>query len=323
MHSAPSHPPKVSPFLSLASLGFLICMSGFSSCGPANEPTTSAELGNSTDILATFYPLQSMGQRIMGVHGQVRSLLPQDADPQFHKPSRADLVQYQNARLILTNGGGFERWLGTASLPSSRVIDTAAGFDEPLIEHKGKTHSHGVGGEHSHTGTDAHYWLDPLLALEQARAIEASLSAAFPNQGPAFAENLTELEQELSALHNRLEQEIPSDARFLAGHPAYDYLARRYGWTIDSLDLDPGEPPTPEQWSEIAEAVERLKPHLMLWESEALPTTREALVERFGLHSVVFSPVENPERHGEGPELDFIGELARNITGLSEALKPR
>jgi len=251
---------------------------------------------------------------------EVHCPLPEGTDPQFYKPSRADLALYQRARVVLTNGAGFERWLGTASLAPSRLVDTAANFSEPLIEHKGKTHTHGFEGEHSHAGTDGHYWLDPLLALVQAQACGAAMTSAFPEHEQTFARGLSQLETDLRALHKRIESAVPEGTRFLASHPAYNYLARRYGWEVKSLDLDPEQPLSEEQFERLEDLVDSFDPALLLWESEALPETRSALETRLNLRSVVFSPAENPTANVRASGTTFVDILSANVDLLQTAL---
>lgn len=290
---------------------------GLGACG---EPTEAEPVSLDGRVLATFFPLESMANAIAGDAVEVLCPLPEGADPQFHKPTRAELARYQRASLVLTNGAGFERWLASASLPPSRLVDTASSFTEPLIEHTGMTHSHGFEGDHSHASTDGHYWLDPLLALEQARGCAKAMSGAFPEHAAAFAAGLARLEADLHGLHERFAAAIPRGTRLIASHPAYDYLARRYGWEVHSLDLDPEAPLSEEQFADLERVNGSLEPALILWESEALPATREALESRLGLRSVVFSPAENPSVAQRAQGSTFLDILAANLQALEAAL---
>ncbi|MAG62993.1 hypothetical protein CMO84_05665 [Candidatus Woesearchaeota archaeon] len=310
---SPSTPSRVIPGTVLG----MALMLGLGACG---QPTEAEPIQLDGRVLATFFPLESMATAIAGDAVEVLCPLPEEADPQFHKPSRAELALYQRASLVLTNGAGFERWLASASLPPSRVVDTAANFTEPLIEHTGMTHSHGFEGDHSHAGTDGHYWLDPLLAREQARRCAETMSSAFPEHAAAFAAGLAQLEADLDGLHERFAAAIPQGTRLIASHPAYDYLARRYGWEVHSLDLDPEAPLSEEQFAELERLNGSLEPALILWESEALPATRESLEARLDLRSVVFSPAENPSAAQRAQGATFPDILAANLKALEAAL---
>jgi zinc transport system substrate-binding protein len=290
---------------------------GLNACGGPEEAEPIQLDGR---VLATFFPLESMATVIAGDAVEVHCPLPAGADPQLYKPTRAELALYQRASLVLTNGAGFERWLASASLPPSRIVDTASEFTEPLIQHTGMTHTHGFEGDHSHAGTDGHYWLDPLLALEQARRCAKAMSRAFPEHAETFATGLAQLEAELGTLHERFTSAIPQGTRLIASHPAYDYLARRYGWEIHSLDLDPQSPLSEEQLTELQRLNGSLEPALILWESEALPATREALESHMGLRSVVFSPAENPSTVQRAEGATFLDILTANLQVLEASL---
>ena len=67
----------------------------------------------------------------------------------------------------------------------------------------GFTHSHGPGGEHSHTGTAFTTWLDPLLALQQAKASRDALIKQRPGLAQEFSENFVALQQEVEAMDRR------------------------------------------------------------------------------------------------------------------------
>ena len=309
--------PSTSPRVFSNTLLGIALLVGLNACGGPDEPEPIQLDGR---VLATFFPLESMATVIAGDAVEVHCPLPAGADPQFHKPTRAELALYQRASLVLTNGAGFERWLASASLPPSRVVDTASQFSEPLIEHTGMTHSHGFEGDHSHAGTDGHYWLDPLLAREQARRCAEAMSRAFPEHAGTFAAGLARLEAELGALHERFASSIPQGTRLIASHPAYDYLARRYTWEVHSLDLDPHSPLSEVQLAELEHLNGSLEPALILWESEALPATRESLESHLSLRSVVFSPAENPSAAQRAEGATFLDILTTNLLLLETAL---
>ncbi len=266
-------------------------------------------------VYTTFHPTTWMAERIAGGLVDVVCPVPEGEDPIFWQPDRETLQAYQRAALIVVNGAEFEKWVDGASLPTSRVVDTASGFEDRWIEYEDATvHSHGPAGEHTHAGIDGHTWLDPLLAKEQAAAIRDGMVKAFPEHADAFASGFAGLAEQLDALHEALEALSPrvDGAKLLASHPAYNYLARRYGWEIRNFDLDPEAQLAPSDVDELREAAEEGEIVVLLWESEPVVAGRQVPK---GLRSVVFSPGEMVET-GE----DFLGVMERNVASLSEAV---
>ncbi len=266
-------------------------------------------------VLTTFYPTTYFAQRIAGGLVEVRCPLPAGRDPIFWAPEPGVIASYQRARLVIVNGAELEKWVGTAPLPRARVVDSCSDLGVELITIDGSTHSHGPAGAHSHDGIDGHTWVDPLLAAQQSKAIAAAMSRAFPEHADAFETSRDALIQDLRLLDAKLGELETDGVSLIASHPAYNYLSRRHGWGIRSLDLDPGEPLDDAALASIASLVEPGTRGVVLWESAPLAATADTL-KRAGVRSVVFSPAENPG----ADEGDYLEIMRGNIRRLREAL---
>lgn len=209
------------------------------------ESGTTVPASTQNVVLTTFYPTQYFAERIGGGLVPVRCLLPDDEDPIFWKPDPETIGQYQNARLVITNGAEFEKWVAGAALPRGRTVaslgDDALQGAGGAIVMESTTHSHGPAGEHTHEGIDGHTWVSPKLAIIQARRIAEAMANAWPEHAEAFAANLALLVEDLEMLQASLQDLTPAvnRHRVLASHPAYNYLARDLGWDVHNLDLDP------------------------------------------------------------------------------------
>lgn len=283
------------------------------------SPSTQSQ-DHENVVLTTFYPTAYFARQISGGLVPVDCPVPEGEDPIFWQPDRAVLERYRNAKLIVLNGAQFEKWAIHASLPSSRIVNSAGSFKSQFIMFDtGISHSHGAAGEHSHEGVDGHTWLDPIHAITQAEEITEGMTAAWPEHSELFATNLAALKQDLASLDAEYKRLTPKLAgvKLLASHPAYNYLAKRYGWTITNLDLDPDEGVTAEAMEEIAAAIgnhEGLT--ILLWESEP---SDSGFVGNFT--NVLFSPAELP---GTGPNPlspDYLEIMRANIQRLESVLE--
>src|SRR5688500_16004167 len=141
-------------------------------------------------VYVVNYPLQYFAERIGAEHVQVVFPAPADEDPAFWKPDVNTIAAFQAADLIVVNGATYAKWLKTASLPKAKLVNTSERFKDRYIEIKDTvTHSHGPGGEHSHTGTAFTTWLDMRQAVQQAQAITAALSQLLPEQKSVFEQH--------------------------------------------------------------------------------------------------------------------------------------
>jgi len=288
--------------------------SGPSTAAPSRDPV----------VYTTFYPTTYFAERISGGLVPVVCPLPEGADPIFWQPAPETVLEYQEASLIIINGADFEKWVGTASLPPSRVVDTAAGFEDEFIEMEARTHSHGPAGEHTHEGIDGHTWLDPVNAEAQARAIHEAMAERFPAHAGEMGANLQVLAEDLRGLDEAFRELTPlaQEATLLASHPAYNYLVRRYRWSITNLDLDPEAELSEGRAAEIPEeaGVGPDERGIMLWESAPTSGTMRVLSSH-GIDSVVFRPAESISEAELAKGADYLSIMRDNIRSLREALE--
>ncbi len=269
------------------------------------------------EVCTTFYPATYFAARIGGTRIAVVCPVPPEADPALWMPDAASIRRYQQADLIVTNGADFEKWVGKVSLPLSRVVETARPLAKDLLRHEGAvTHSHGPGGAHSHKGIDGHTWLDPNLAAIQASEIHKGLVRLLPGHVTELNANWTALSADLIQLDEALDEltKAIGDRPLLAAHPAWNYLARGYGWKVVNFDLSPGKAPDEAAAARLREVLKEKPARVALWESEPGLEVAAAL-EKAGLKSVVFSPCESPPT-GD----DYLGVMRKNIARLRAAL---
>ncbi|MCA9290721.1 MAG: zinc ABC transporter substrate-binding protein [Phycisphaerales bacterium] len=297
----------------VAALGILLLVVGCDT-SPPPPPVTAAPEG----IATTFYPITDFARRIAGDLVEVVCPLPDDEDPIFWSPSDEAIRAYQAARVILVNGAGFEQWVSRVSLPRDRVVETAARLDAPFITYQSMTHQHGLGGAHTHEGIDGHTWVDPVNAVAQADVILDAVVKAWPDHAATFRTNHAALVADLRTLDARLVALAPRmrETTVLCSHPAYNYLARRYGWTVTNFGLDPEAPLSD---ADIDAIVARIgppdRPTLLLWESAPLAASVSAL-EAAGIRNVVFSPMEHAPDGGR----DYVAAMRDTIAALAASV---
>ena len=287
-----------------ASLGLLLACGG----GESREPATVSEDGAPV-VYVVNYPLQYFGQRIGGDVVRVVFPAPDDLDPAFWQPEAEVVGDYQAADLILLNGAGYAKWTSRVSLPAAKLVNTGAAFEDALVRVEGTvTHAHGPGGEHAHEGIAFTTWLDPMQAIQQAAAIRDAFAAAWPEHAAAFEQGFAALEADLAALDETLAAAVASgpDRPVLASHPVYQYLERRYGLNIESVQWEPSEHPTGSQWREFRRLLSEHPARWMLWEGEPLAETAARLRE-LGVEPVVFDQSGNAPEEG-----DYLGVMRAN-----------
>ena len=264
-------------------------------------------------VAVSNYPLKYFTERLTTGIVEVRFPAAVSNDPAYWKPTPEDVAELQKADLIVLNGATYEQWLKNVSLPTSRIVETAEGFKDRWITLEGAmTHSHGLEGEHEHSGIAFTTWLDMTLGLEQARALRDVLVARWPEHTPLFEDNFGKLEADLMALDVQLQRAVgekPYPA-VIFSHPVYQYLQARYGLTGTSVHWEADDLPTDEQWGEFAATATKYKARAMVWEEEPDDATARRLTE-MGLGKIVVDPCSNTPANG-----DFMTVMGRNAEAL-------
>ena len=273
-------------------------------CGGDKSGKTAPIAEETTPPLVVYtvnYPLAYFAERIGGDLVEVVFPTPADEDPAFWSPGADTIAAYQGADLIFLNGAGYAKWVDRATLPSSRLVDTGAAFADRLIEMESvTTHSHGPEGEHEHGGWAFTTWLDPTLAIQQAQAVAAAITALRPEQEMEIKARMEELESDLLNLDERLSlaANVIGDTPLVFSHPVYQYLIRRYELNGVEVHWEPDEIPDGHAWDHLEDQLESYPARWMLWEGEPLEKTVTDL-EDLGIGSLLFDPSGNTPETGD------------------------
>jgi zinc transport system substrate-binding protein len=291
----------------------VMCLAACSEREPAGAGLKAG--GEAPVVIATNYPLYFFAQQVAGDAVDVR--FPDiEGDPASWSPDGDQAAALQSADLIMLNGAGYESWLSFVTLFEDRLVDTTAALTGQLLPvEQASVHQHGPEGEHSHPGTAYTTWLDPQMAIEQARVIEQVLSALAPEHEADFKTRLTQLEARLQDLDDTLKQAFAGlqGQPVLFSHPVYQYLQHRYRINGRSLHWEPGEAPGVRAWIDFQNLLREHPSRLLIWEDQPLSEVQTRL-EETGVRSVVFQPAGN--RPGQG---DYFSVMEDNLRRFMDA----
>lgn len=295
-------------------LVFVILLAGCASEPEVKKDSTPGE-SKKPLVYVSNYPLQYFANRISASLIDVRLPVPSGEDPAFWVPTPEDISELQQADLVLLNGATYESWLKNVSLPTSRLIVTTENFTERFIAlEEATTHSHGPDGEHEHTSIAFTTWLDPTIAVEQARVIKDALSSRWTDHKDQFETQFDGLTQELEAIDTEISGIVKRDPNLplLFSHPVYQYLTHRYGLNGRSVHWEPHEMPSDSMWQDLKTTLKSHPAQWMIWEGEPSSDIKEKLAD-LGIQSIVFNPC------GSAPEKgDFISVMKQNISALKD-----
>ena len=199
-------------------------------------PVTAAA-PESINVVVTIPVLKDLTEQIGRSHVRVTSLLRGYENEHTYSPKPTDLVAVRNAKLLFKVGLGLEVWVTSlvknAGSPSLRVVTTSDGI--PVIHDGSEDHhdDHTKGSAHSSSG-NPHIWMDPDNVAIMVRHITTALTEIDPAHAGDYRSNQTTYLQKLDRLKHELMDQVEAlaDRRFIAHHPAWPYLAKRFGFTI-------------------------------------------------------------------------------------------
>ncbi|WP_395735447.1 metal ABC transporter substrate-binding protein [Prosthecobacter sp.] len=285
----------------------------------AESPASpAAAKSGKPQVLVANYPLQYFAQRIAGDAVDVRFLAPKGEDPAFWQPDEAAITAFQNADLILMNGANYSKWADKVTLPESKVVDTSAAFSSGFIEVRdATTHSHGPGGEHSHSGTAFTTWIAFNQASMQAQAVSEALIKLVPSAQESITKNTQALKGELDALDARMTAVGRRLVQYplVASHPVYHYMARRYGLNIKSVLWEPETAVDDTALNDLRGVLANHRARWMIWEGEPSKANVDKLAS-IGIQSVVFDPCGNVPASG-----DFMSVMKTNVEAMENAFR--
>jgi len=189
------------------------------------------------NVVVTIPVLKDLAEQVGRSHVQVKSLLNGYENEHTYSPKPTDLVAVRKARLLFEVGVGLEVWVTSlvknAGSPLLRVITTSHGItlidDGTEHDHEG----HAEGADPLLTG-NPHVWMDPDNVAIMLGHITDALIDIDPAHATEYRDNQTAYLRQLDALKNELFDRVRSlaDRRFVAHHPAWPYLAKRFGFII-------------------------------------------------------------------------------------------
>jgi zinc transport system substrate-binding protein len=275
-----------------------------------------ADTGPAT-IVTVNYPLFYFTQQLAADLATVILPIPAEIDPAQWNPQLEDVMQLQQAELIILNGAGYSIWLDKVSLSPGRLVNSSLGAKDQWIPLTGQTtHSHGPGGEHSHSGYAVTTWMDMTMAQQQVSSIAKALTQRWPEQQQAISLREVQLLETLTILDKSYQQlaEGLTGKILIYSHPVYQYFERRYQLAGESLHWEPGVMPSEQQWRDLEKRLAGKSDALFIWEDEPSIEIAERMAG-MGLASVVIRPAANASSK------DWLSEQQANLKRLQDSAR--
>ncbi|QOR69221.1 zinc ABC transporter substrate-binding protein [Ruania alkalisoli] len=300
-------------------------------CTAAGEDASRDEPGEElVRVVASFYPLQFVAEQVAGERAAVQNLTPAGAEPHDLELSPVDVLDLEDADLVLTLSG-FQPALddALAEVSGPVVLNTAeeAEHEHPEPDdsaddgHTDEEHSEDEHSddEHDHAGGDPHFWLDPTRLAHVADEVAEALTELDPDSADTYRTNADALTTQLSTLDTEFTTSLTGCEQdvIVVSHEAFGYLADRYGLTqVGLAGIDPDAEPSPARLQEIRDVVEDEDVGTIFTESLVNPDVAEALAAELGIDVAMLDPLEGLS----DPSGDYLSVMRQNLQTLRESL---
>jgi ABC-type Zn uptake system ZnuABC Zn-binding protein ZnuA len=255
---------------------------------------------------------------------RVASLLSGYENEHTYSPKPSDLVAVRKAQLLFEVGIGLEVWVASlvknAGSPSLRVVTTSQGIG--LIRDHADHHdeAHQQGGEEGGSGGNPHIWLDPENVAIMLRHITEALIKVDPAHTADFRNNQAAYLQQLDRLRKELSDRVKplSDRRFIAHHPAWPYLARRFGFHIAAtIQMQSGTEPSALQLQSLISKIKKDRIKVIVSEIQLSQKLPELLAKETKARVVVLTTLPG----GLPGTETYLDMLRYNVLQLVNALE--
>jgi zinc transport system substrate-binding protein len=304
--------------LVLACLLPLTAVAGCANAGPAT--TIKTKRSGQLTIVAAFYPLQFVAQRVAGDRVTVTSLTQPGAEPHDLELTPRQVASLTTASLVIYEKG-FQPAVDEAVVQSEnpQVIETTTVVPLRPLASPGDL-DHGDGAEDDHSALDPHVWLDPTAVSRIARAVEQRLSTIDPDHAADYGRSAATLIEELDDLDQTFRSGLAHCVRteFMTTHAAFGYLAERYHLTqIGISGLSPDAEPSPARIAEVHRVARDHGITTVFSETLASPAVAQAVAGDLGLATDVLDPIEGITSQSRGQ--DYLSVMSANLAALRKA----
>jgi zinc transport system substrate-binding protein len=261
-------------------------------------------------IVVATYPLEFFARRIAGEAQPVINIVPPGVDPHDFEPTTTNLIELENALLVIVGGSGVESWY-------ERTAAELAAQEAPVLELN----------QYLALADDAHFWLDPVLASEAGALITERLVAVNPEQAATYQQNWQVLKTDLNDLQDAYAAGLAMDKceqeprLIVTPHLAFSHVASRYQLVDKPLMLDHDWEPAAGYLAELVDQVKEAGVSGVFADPNEPTELAETIAAGAGVKVYPLYTIEvlSDEQKARGD--DYLTLMRENLVSLQSVLR--
>ncbi|MFI5821091.1 metal ABC transporter substrate-binding protein [Streptomyces rishiriensis] len=297
---------------------------GLGSLSACSSDSAAAANTDKFDVVASFYPMAFLAERIGGDHVHVTSLTQPGQEPHDLEISakQTAALQESDAVLYLKN---LQPSVDSAVAQSGLKTKIDAASLTTLEKHGNEVGGHAA--EHDDhkneelSGLDPHIWLDPVRYAQVAEGVGKAFEKADPDHAADYKANTAALVKRLGDLNTEFEKGLANTKTkvFVTTHAAFGYLAERYGLTEEAINgLDPESEPSAARVRELEKMTKADGVTTVFYETLVSDKTAKTIASDAHLRTDVLDPIEGITKKSRGT--DYFAVQRANLKALQTAL---
>jgi zinc/manganese transport system substrate-binding protein len=275
-------------------------------------------------VVASFSILGDFVLNIGGDRIALTTLVQPGSDAHVYAPTPADAKAVGEAKVVISNGLGFEGWmkrLMQSSASKAVLVEATKGVKERTDKAE-SGHGHG----HDHGKVDPHAWQSVPNVKLYVATIRDALIAADPAGKLAYETNATKYLAELDMVDAEIGAsvaKIPADRRkIITSHDAFGYLAATYGLQfIAPRGMSTEAEASAKDVARLIQQIKREKITAVFIENISDQRLIQQIARDSGakVGGTLFSDALS---RADGPAPTYIRMMRHNIKSISDSLVP-
>lgn len=304
-------------FISLSMFGFM-----------ANASDKASAGNNKMLVVTTFSILQDMAMKVGGDKVEVVSLIARKADAHTFEPSPKTVKEVVNAKLLISNGLGFETWLDRLLQSSSfngKHVVASQGVQALSFKNDHDENHHANHGDHIHQGLDPHAWQSIQNGIIYVQNIAQAMGEVdavnkdyYLQRAEEYIKNLLFAEE---LIQNKINVVKPENRNAVTAHDAFAYFAKAYNVNFISVaGISTQAEPSAKELANLMQVVADLPKVAFFVEFGTNPRMIKQLAKEANLTvgDPLYSDTLDDANHGAG---SYLGIMLWNADELSKNLK--
>ncbi|MHA2097104.1 MAG: metal ABC transporter substrate-binding protein [Candidatus Kariarchaeaceae archaeon] len=263
-------------------------------------------------IAATMNYLGDFADALLGDQGIVESVVAGNVDPHFFEPSASDLINLQEADVILAIGHEeIDEWLLDFIKDNSDlgpkvfyVIDLEATLEyDPIIK-----------------SDNPHFWLSPINALTMVENIKNHFEELEILEKDILDANYLAYESKLNQLISEIEQQsmIFNGTKVVVDHPAFFYFLNLLGFDRrGAIEEREGVDPSPLHIQELTDLMKNENIKLIIASKTQAGSDVNQLASNTGAKIAFITPLP-----GISGASNYTEMISYNLNGINNPQEP-